>query len=138
MIVDMVRGDIFCCAAEHIAFAANAEGYNDAGFAGAVSARYWPGLANTGGNTLGDTLSRRAGGKTFHALVCHELRGEGWSRTPQLVEECLNSLDVPDDEPIAVVLVGGGMIGQMSGADVFAILGGMARSRKRIVVYTLY
>jgi hypothetical protein len=137
MIVDTVRGDIFRTSLKHIAFAVNAEGFNDAGFAGAVSSRFWPELANTGGKALGEVLSHQAGGKTFHAMVCHELQGKGWSRTPTLVEECLNSLGVSEEEPIAVVLMGSGMIGQMGGADVLSILGGLARSRKRVAVYTL-
>lgn len=82
-------------------------------------------------------MQKVAGGKTFHALVCHSLGGDGWKRTPQTAEQCLNALDVPEDETIAVVLMGAGMIGQMGGADVFGNLGGMARSKKRVAVYTL-
>jgi len=54
-----------------------------------------------------------------------------------MITNCLNSLDVSDDEVIAVVLMGSGMVGQMSGADVFGNLGGMARSKKKVAVYTL-
>jgi hypothetical protein len=32
--------------------------------------------------------------------------------------------------------MGSGRVGQSGGADVYAILGAMARSRKRVVVYT--
>lgn len=137
MIVNTVRGNVFEAPHSHIAFAVNTEGFNDAGFAGQVSSRYWEGLANTGKKKLGDVLSQKAGEKTFHALVCHSLNENGWGKTAETVTKCLDSLDVPDDEPIAVVLMGGGMIGQMGGADVFAILGGMARSKKRVAVYTL-
>lgn len=137
MIIDLIRGDVFRASQKCVAFAVNSEGYNDAGFAGQVSSHYWPELANTGQKKLGDILSHTAGGKTFYALVCHSLSDEGWKKTPQLVEECLNKLDVPDDTPFAIVLMGAGMIGQMGGADVFGNLGGMARSQKRVVVYTL-
>ena len=56
---------------------------------------------------------------------------------PEVVTKCLDSLDVPDNEPIAVVLMGGGMIGQMMGAEVEAIKRGMQRSKKQVVVYSL-
>lgn len=136
MIVDMVRGDIFRTHCKHIAFAVNVEGYNDAGFAGAVTSRHWPELANTGGNRLGDVLHHQVGEKTFYALVCHELGGSGWTRTPDFVEQCLNMLEVSKDESIAIVLMGSGMVGQLGGADIFLILGAMARSNKRVFVYT--
>lgn len=135
MIVKRVQGDVFHTPLKHIAFAVNAEGYNDAGFAGAVASRYWPELENTGGNDMGTVLHKEANGKTFHALVCHELRHNGWVQTPELVEQCLNS--IPGNEEIAVVLMGSGIIGQMSGANVNAILKSMERSKKRVHVYSL-
>mgnify|MGYP001602394008 CR=1 FL=1 len=58
MIVNTTRGDVFQAPHKHIAFAVNTEGYNDAGFAGAVSSRYWPELANTGTKKLGDALMK--------------------------------------------------------------------------------
>lgn len=139
MIVDTVRGDVFKTPYNHIAFAVNTEGYNDAGFAGVVSSRYWPELANTGPRKLGDVIRNYWERKdvTFHALVCHSLAADGWKNTSQTVTKCLDLLDVPDNETIAIVLMGAGMVGQLGGADVFSILGGMARSRKKVVVYTL-
>ncbi len=137
MIVDTVRGDVFKTPHKYIAFAVNTEGCNDAGFAGAVSSRYWPELANTGAKKLGDVISKDGKGKTFHALVCHSLGGDAWKKTAETVTKCLDSLDVSDDETIAIVLMGAGMIGRMGGADVFSILGGMARSTKKVVVYRL-
>ena len=136
MITDTVKGNVFEAPHAHIAFAVNTEGFNDAGFAGQV-ARNWTELANTGGNQLGEVLTHEVNGKTFHALVCHSLGGNGWSKTAQTVTQCLDTLDVPDNETIAVVLMDAGMVGQMGGADVFSILGGMARSKKRVAVYTL-
>lgn len=138
MLVDAQRGDIFGTTHIHIVFAVNTEGYNDAGFAGLVSSRYWPQLADTGGNKLGDVLIKQVGDhRTFHALVCHELSGTGWKQTPHYVEECLNKLDVPEDETLGVVLMGSGPIGQMGGADVFAIIGSIARSKRKAAIYTL-
>jgi hypothetical protein len=124
MIIDTIRGDVFKTPHKHIAFAVNTEGHNDAGFAGAVSSKYWPALESTGAKKPGEVLQKSAAGKTFHALVCHSLGGDSWKKTPELVAQCLDKLEVPDDEPIAVVLMGAGMIGQMGGADVFSIMGG--------------
>jgi len=97
----------------------NIEGFNDAGFAGAVSSRCWNQLANTGKKTLGDVLTKNGKDKTFHALVCHSLGGDGWSKTAETVTKCLDSLNVPETETIAIVLMGTGMLGQMGGADFF-------------------
>lgn len=136
MIIDTVRGDVFRTALRHIAFAVNTNGYNGAGFAGLVASRHWPELADTGVKKLGSVMSRSVGEKTFYALVCHTLNRSGWKKTPEIVAQCLDSLDIPDGEPIAVVLMGSGRVGQMGGADVFAILGGLARSNQKIIVYT--
>lgn len=137
MIVSTIRGDIFKSWHKHIAFAVNTEGFNDAGFAGAVASRFWPELANTGAKNLGTVISKNIKDRTFHALVCHSLGGEGWRKTGEIVTECLDSLDVPEEVVIGIVLMGAGMIGQMGHADIFSILGGMARSNKKVTVYTL-
>jgi len=134
MIVDTVRGDIFESEFDIILFAVNTEGHNDAGFAGQVSGRYWPDLANTGPKDLGEVLTHRCGGRVYHALVCHSLGIGGWDHTPRAITECLDSLVLPVDS--AMVFAGSGPIGQMQGADTWAILGGIARSKHRIVVYT--
>ncbi len=137
MIIDQVRGDIFTAPQKHIAFAVNTTGCNDEGFAGQVASRFWPEIAHTGGNDLGEVLTQRVDGITFHALVCHTTDWEGaWSKSPRLVRECLDNLDVPGDEEIAVVLMGSGPIGQKQGADVDAILAGLHESKKRVIVYT--
>lgn len=137
MIIDTVRGDIIASAHKHIAFAVNAEGDNDAGFSGLVLSHFWPELASTGGNKLGDVISKRCGDRTFHALVCYDFYATGWTRTPELVQACLDRLDIPDTQTIGIVLVGSGMVGQMGGADVYSILGGIARSNKRVVIHIL-
>mgnify|MGYP001590620607 FL=1 len=136
MIVNRVRGDIFAAPQKHIAFAVNTQGYNDAGFAGQVSSRIWPKLASTGGNELGEVLTHKNGNKTYHALVCYSLDSGGWNDTPRVARECLDKIDVPNDEEIAVVLMDSGPVGMMQGADVNAILAGMEQSKKKLVVYT--
>ena len=136
MIVNRVRGDIFAAPQKHIAFAVNTQGYNDAGFAGQVSARIWPELANTGGNRLGDVLTHQNSSKTYHALVCHSFESGGWNETPEVARACLDKIDAPEDEEIAVVLMGSGPVGVMQGANVEAILAGLEQSSKKLVVYT--
>lgn len=136
MIIDMVKGNILKGPEQHIAFAVNTHGFNDAGFAGLV-AQEWLQLAVTGGNEMGEVLEHNTEDATFHAMVCHSLSPGGWDETPETVTACLDALDVPEDEVIAVVAIGAGPIGQMGGADSYAILGAMARSKKRIKVYTL-
>ena len=137
MIVNRVHGDIFTAPQKHIAFAANTTGYNDEGFVGQVSSRFWPELACTGGNNLGEVLTKEGGGKIFHALVCHTTNRHGaWNESPRVVCECLDKIDIPDDEEIAVVLMGSGPIGMTQGADVSAILAGMQNSKKKLIVYT--
>ena len=136
MIVEEKNGNIFETNCKHIVFAVNTEGINDSGFAGQVSINYWPALAHIGPKPLGTVLSiKKEEGKTFHAIVCHSLR-EGWQKTPKVLEDCLNSLDVPDDEPIASVQIGNGLIGQISGADFPAIIQAMEHSKKSIILYT--
>lgn len=137
MIIGAVRGDVFSTELKHIAFAVNTEGLNDAGFAGIVAQNYWPRLANTSPTRLGRTFSLTTIAYHFHALVCHSLGPDGWQQTPQAVTECLDSLYIPDNEPIAVVLMGTGFVGTLGNADVYAIIGGLARSKKRVVLYTL-
>lgn len=137
MVIDKVKGDIFASACRHIAFAVNTEGSNDAGFAGHVASRYWPELEEMGEAALGEVRSRRCGHYTFHALVCHVLDVGGFAQTPRYVEECLNKLDVPDDQVIGVVLMGSGPVGRALKADVPAIVEAMHRSTKSLIIYSL-
>ncbi len=138
MIVQKIRGNVFEADQQHVVFGVNTEGYNDAGFAGQVARQINSKLANTGGNQLGEVITFEGENKTFHAVVCHSLNEvPGWSKTPEVIEKALNDLEVPGGEPIAVVLMGGGMIGQMMGADINANLEAMERSNKEVYVYSL-
>lgn len=136
MILCEVRGDIFASKHQHIVFAVNADGFNDGGFAGAVSSRYWPELEDTGPQQLGEVLHKCVGNKTFHAIVCHRLGHDGWNMTPRLVERALDDLEIPQEETIGIVLMGAGVIGRVQGADVPAILAAIARSSKSVTVYS--
>lgn len=137
MIVDTRRADVFSGPELHIAFAVNTAGINDSGFAGTVAARYWPELATVGPHKMGTVLSHVVGPRAYHAMVCHSLGEGGWEITPDAVGTCLDHGIHANGAEIAVTLVGGGPVGAMGGADTFAILGGIARSKQRCVVYTL-
>lgn len=144
MIVDVIRGDVLESKHSYIVFAVNTSGANDAGFAGAVASRYWPELSSIGPTPVGAILEKVWPGtpvRTFFAIACHELREGGWANAPEVIQRTLD--DISDRwlwmplGPIAVVLMGAGMIGKMCGADVLSNLGAMARSRLPVVVYTL-
>jgi hypothetical protein len=137
MIVDMIRGDIFADNPSDVAFAVNTEGYNDAGFAGFVTSKYWPELANSGESTLGHVWTLNVPNRRLHAIVCHSLNN-GWDNAPEIIEETLNNLSVYNDrQPVSIVAMGGGMIGQMQGANLWANLGAIARAKPSCKVYTL-
>lgn len=141
MITNKVRGDILQSEHKHIVFASNTEGFNDAGFAGLISRRFWPELMAIGEQKLGTVLKHTAGGKTFYAVVCHSLGEQGWKNAPETIEKALNDLDIPfiesTGESIASVAMGNGPIGLMQGADGEANMKAMEKSNKKIVVYSL-
>jgi len=117
---------------KNIAFAINIEGDNSRGFSGIIAKEYWPGIENTGKKKLGETINWKCGSKIFHALVCYSLGTDGWEKTPDAITHCLDSLDIPESEPIAIVL-----IGERGGREK-EILGGIARSKKKVEVYWNY
>jgi hypothetical protein len=135
MIIEERKGNILDTTCEHIVFAVNREGINDSGFAGQVSAELWPELRYCGPKTLGETLLCKAGGKTFHAIICHSLMW-GWKGSPEIIKTCLDNLDIPSDEEIACTRIGSGLVGQLAGANPCAILQAMDNSNKKIILYT--
>ena len=136
MIIRKVPGDIFKGPEKHIAFAINVEGYNDSGFAGVISANFWPQLVNTGTQKLGTVLSKECKGRTFHAIVCHGLKSEngGWEQAPQMIKNGLDSINT-NGEPIAIVPIGAGLVGMLSGADPKANIMGMEASKQKVILY---
>ena len=70
----------------------------------------------------------------YYALVVFSPDIDGWAKTPEHLEKCLNNLNV--GEPIAIVLMGNSMVGRSMGADVHAILLAMERSKKQLIVYS--
>lgn len=137
--IQLFQGNIFETEDENILFGVNEEGFNDGGFAGLVTSKYWEELQNTGGNKLGEVLTKEVPeiGKTFHAIVCHSLKPGGWEEAPQYIKDVLKKLDINTNDKISSVLIGGGMIGKMSGANPKAILEAMKETGKRIDIYTL-
>lgn len=140
MIIDMILGDVLETPYNHIAFKVNPDGWNSSSSAaGQISWRYGLGLEYTGEKSLGEVMSYQAGEKTLHALVCHSCDNsrESFKDMPKTVTKCLDSLDVPENEIIAVVLMTpGSWEGEVSGANYIEILGGIARSKKKVVVYS--
>jgi len=137
MIVEQIRGDIIASKHNHIVFGSNIEGYNDAGFAGLISSRFWPELANAGPQKMGDVLTHVSNGRTFHAIVCHSLK-KGWDGAPKAIQKGLDSIELKNPKSsIGVVLIGNGPVGLMQGADGEANLKAMEKSTKKIVVYSL-
>ena len=132
MIKSEIHGDIFTTKDKHIVFALNTEGCNDSGFAGIVSKNYFPEIINTGGNTLGDVLSKEVNGKTFHGIVCHSLR-EGWDNADQIILDALNKLQLEDE--ISIIAIGTGLIGRLSGAPTSKICDAFESCNKQLNCY---
>lgn len=133
MIIASKRGqDILAGGETRIAFAVNTEGFNDAGFAGVISRKYWPQLANAGVHMLGTVLKKECDGVTFYALVCHSLN-DGWQNQTEIIRKCFDQIE--GDEPVASISIGTGLIGIMSGANFAEIKAGMEASKAKIILY---
>lgn len=141
MITAKINGDVLASKYKHVVFATNEEGYNDAGFAGAVSRRYWPELGKCGPQLPGSTKVKEAGAasdKTFHAIVCHSLKPNGWADAPTHVKAALDRLaKSTGDGDVACVLMGGGPVGLMMGADVKAIMAAIDASEAKVALFSM-
>lgn len=143
MILKMAIGDIMNALERIVVFAINTDGYNDSGLAGTISSSFWPELACTKPKKLGDVMTKEHNGKVFYALVCHSLSPGGWANAPRVISEFFDSTIEADgrepvafDETIATVMMGGGPVGKIMGADVNAIRQAIQESRRPIVIYT--
>ncbi|HIS90137.1 MAG TPA: hypothetical protein IAC20_00560 [Candidatus Faecisoma merdavium] len=137
MIIKTIQEDIFDSKSKHIAFAINTEGYNDSGFAGQVSHKYWNELAICGEHKIGTVLSKTVGEKTFHALVCHSLH-DGWGKNQaDVIKKCFDKIPA-NGEPIATIAIGTGFIGMISGANFRQIICGMHDSKQKIMLHAGY
>lgn len=72
--------------------------------------------------------------KDYYAIVCFECKPDGWQNTPQTVQDCLDRLQVSDEEEVAVEFMGTGLESRNCQPDVFAIMDAIARSKKRIIL----
>lgn len=132
MIYSEIHGDIFTTKDKHIVFALNTEGFNDSGFAGAVARNYFPEIANTGGNALGEVLSKEINGKTFHGIVCHSLEN-GWENADQIILKALNELEVQNS--ISIIAIGTGLVGRLHGAPTSKIYEAFKECNKQLNCY---
>jgi hypothetical protein len=137
MVIEKITGDIFETDSRHIAFAVNVEGINDSGFAGLVTIEIWPEMRYTKVLKLGEAYRHETDDKTYWALVCHSLLENGWEDAPSHLKKCIDEMEVPESEPIAIVKVGAGPVGRAMGADVMALHVAMSASNKRLRVYSL-
>ena len=137
MLVKVVQDDIFNSDAKHIAFAINTEGYNDSGFAGQISSKYWNELSNCGEHEIGTVLSKTVGDKTFHTLVCYSLH-DGWGQNQaEVIKKCFDKIPA-NGEPIATIAIGSGFSGMVGGADFDQIAFGMYDSKQKIMLHVWY
>jgi hypothetical protein len=118
----------------HVAFGLAVEGTQGGGVAGMVSKCWWPELAHNRRNKLGDAVSYETPERTYHALVCFSYK-LGWSLAGRSIQEALDSINMPDTDEIAVVAIGTGTRGLREKANFYEIIGGMARSDKRVVLF---
>ena len=133
MIIERRNGNIFAGDHKHICFAVNTEGVNDAGFAGKISREFWPELAHIGECKLGTCLTKENNGVYYHALVCHSLQN-GWGDSREIIKSCFDAIETDDDE-VASIAIGSGIIGILSGANFNEIVSGMEASSKKIILY---
>ena len=115
MIISRKEGDIFTTKDKHIIFALNTDGLNDSGFAGVVAKkRGFTEILNTGGNQLGEVLHKTIDGITYWGIVCHSLKLNGWSKSPEIIRKALDEMPFEDDA--SIVSIGSGLVGLFQGA----------------------
>ena len=133
MIIETIENqDVLSTKLHDIAFAVNANGFNEDGFAGKVS-KFWPELNNLTFQ-IGSSLSKKIGNKTFHALVCHSLDENGWGKDQaEIIKKCFDSIN--SENPIATVAIGTELMDRSSGANFQQIVYGMEMSNKKITLY---
>jgi len=137
MIEDVAKGNIFATTLRNIAFAINAGGKNDSGFAGQVLELFTPRFNKTGKRNLGEVITVETEGKIFHGLVCHRFGLNGWEKSPETITACLDKINLAPGDAIAVVLMGSGFLGRLEGADVAANIRAIHRSRNKCIIYSL-
>lgn len=135
MILSQQNGNIFQ-PRRPVVFGINAEGLNDAGFAGYVANTWWPRLENCGSHALGTILpfSYNNDEFNFYAIVCHTLKPGGWDLTAGHLYQALNELEAHGEMNMA--LPGNGPIGAAMGADVKAIMRAIDTSKAKVHLFS--
>lgn len=98
-----------------IAFATNVEGFNDAGFAGAIARRGWPELNDSIPRAMGSWRTHTLDGRTLYAICCHSIDDGTWDYAA--ITRALDEIAATEPGPLAVVWMGRGVIGRLLGAD---------------------
>lgn len=132
IIAEKIGKDILTSGEKRICFAISSDGYNNTGFAGIISKKFWPEIANSCKNELGTIISKEVNGITFYALCCHSLE-KGWSDQETVIRKCFDS--IPGEDPVAAIRIGTDISENMSGAKFSDIRAGMEASEKRIILY---
>jgi hypothetical protein len=137
MIVDMIQGDVLDSNARDILFTIHPRGsVDDAGLAAVIASRYWTALGDSerarkvGVILTHDTCKDEVEpARRFHALVTPT----DPAKAPAVVEAELEDMNLIEPrDPLAFGLVG------FAGAKVFPLLGALARTKRRVVVYTYF
>ena len=134
VIIEEKIGDIFEAPEKYTAFAVNTNGVNDSGLAGMMFRKY-PNLALTYPNfhpiPAGAHFFDISKDKVLCLLAAHTL-GEPWDH--EKTQIAINGLS-EIQEPIAIVKIGTGMIGQMLNADWDKIRKMLENSPAKFVIY---
>lgn len=135
-ILETIQGDVLHSGLP-IVFAINTEGANDAGFAGLVSHRFWPDLAQIGPCDIGSVVAKEAVGHRFYGVVCHTLHDGSWKldTITRALDQIADQLGV--DNPVAVIWMGHGLVGRLTGVDPEATKAAIHSSRLPTHLYHL-
>ena len=137
MIIDAISGDVFNSPHKHIAFALRITGRKSSSIVEQVDSKFDTGFSSTTDNELGTVVSESKGDMNFHGLVCHGGSGVWWEKAPQSITKALDAIESDDDDIIAVVLMGYGLMSLMSGVDIKKNIEAIHKSKKPCVVYAL-
>ena len=120
----------------HLAFAINEEGIAMAGSAAqALTDKIWPELLEGKKTKLGTIVERQVNGYHFYGICCYSAIHGWYSNQEELVKQCFDSIDLPNDEPIVALSIGTEVLDVLQGADVEQIYAGLRASKKHIIVY---
>src|SRR5690606_10958137 len=97
--------------------------------------KVWPERKNMGENKLGDVISKQIGDKTLHAIICYSVYENALSWSSTIVEQCLENLDLPADEKIAIIWMKNGEGEFANEEGYFEPMEPVARSKCEFITY---